>query len=402
MKRTYRVLCLAVVGALTTVILGLNVADLAAVDEPDGPTPGAVSAGEQPVGERLSPADESSSSPRIRNVAVSPAFFNPTVGQVATITFEAAVAGVAKVAILDRDRFAIRALPPVAVQRGPVAMAWDGRDDAGAVVPDEAWNVRIELGGETYDPSRDFEPVAADPQPRTYSRVGGVLSYKLERPSRVHIEGGQATQNPRTGRAEGPILKTIVNREPRAAGAVVEMWNGFDESGTIRVSDLPRFVISVLATSLPDNALITVGNRRESFLDYAKRHRPAKTLVPKRRRKPTHHHIGLDAFEDRSPSLRASHRHTNDGALRLQLEIEGASAPYFLRQPMNMSVYVDERRVLTPKPRASPLVLTIPAESLPPGERRIAVNWGSEYGPAAVSSFLVDVPSRRGVQEVRR
>ena len=331
---------------------------------------------------------------RIRSVSIDPPFFNPAARQFATITFHAEAAGTAHVTILDRDRYPVRRLPSRFVAAGFASFVWDGRDDAGTVVPDEAWNIRIELAGETYDPSRDFHPIVDDPQPRVYSRADGILSYRLARPSRVHIEAGQATPNPKTGRNEGPILKTIVNREPRVAGAVVEKWNGFDESGTIRVSVLPHFVISVLATSLPDNSIITRGNRRESFLDYARRHRPSRAVAARKRSAPVRHHHGLDAFEDRSPSLRIAPSWVTSSDLRLEVRIEGPTAAHFLAQPTQMSVYVDEKRVLQRAAPSSPLLLSIPAESLTPGEHRIAVNWGSDYGPAATRAFLLQVPTR--------
>ncbi|HET8797047.1 MAG TPA: hypothetical protein VFO89_05155 [Thermoanaerobaculia bacterium] len=327
---------------------------------------------------------------RIRDVRVSPAFFNPSAGQKATIAFHAAVAGTARVTILDCDRYPVRKLPEIAVRPGPVQVKWDGRDDRGTVVPDEAWNLRIELGGEVYDPSHHHEPVMEDPQPRTYSRVDGVLSYRLARPARLHIQAGQARPNSKSGRNEGPILRTIVNREPRAAGAVIEKWNGFDESGTIRVSELPHFVVSVLAASLPENAILTRGNRREAFLDYARRTRPPAALVATRRAAATHQHAGLSAFEDRSPDLRVAHSWTRSGSLRLEIEVEGETRAHFVRQPGTLHVYVDEQRVLAVDAPASPSVLTIPADRLRGGEHRIAVNWGSAYGPVAVGTFRID------------
>lgn len=340
------------------------------------------------------------SPPPIRDVSIDPLFFNATAGQFTTITFYAAVAGEAKVSILDRDRYRVRTLPPREVTPGLVSFTWDGRDDSGSVVPDEAWNVRVDLAGATYDPSRDFHPLDEDPQPRSYSRTDGILSYRLARPARVHIEAGQAALNPKTGRNEGPILKTIVNREPRVAGAVVEKWSGFDESGTIRVSDLPHFAISVLATSLPDNSIITRGNREQSFLDYARRHHPAAAVIARKREAPVTHHAGLNAFEDRSPSLAVvpsaawdaeARAYRGSGAVSLQVKVDGPSAAHFNAQPGRVSVYVDEVRVLTREHPSSPLALSIPASRLAAGEHRIAVNWGSDYGPTAASSFLLRV-----------
>ncbi len=338
------------------------------------------------------------SPPALGDVSIAPAFFNPTVGQQATITFRAAASGTARVTILDRDRFVIRTLKPVAVQPGQVSIPWDGRDDRSAVVPDEAWNVRIELAGQVYDPSHHHVPVSEDPQPRMYSRMDGVLSYRLARPARVHIEAGQASPDEKRRRMEGPIMKTIVNREPRAAGAIVERWNGFDESGTIQVAALRNFVISVLATSLPDSSIITRGNRQLSFLDYARQRRPASALVAAKRAAPTHHHAGLNAFEDISPALDVKRSWTRDGALRLEVRVAGPGSAHFLRQPGNATVYVDEERVLQREKPSSPMVLTIPAKQLAGGERRIVVNWDSDFGPGAAASFLIGTPSKRAVR----
>lgn len=327
----------------------------------------------------------------IRNVTVSPPFFNPTAGQSVTITFDAGAPGMAAVTILDRDRFPVRMLPPVRVAPGRAAIRWDGRDDSGAIVPDEAWNVRIDLAGQSYDPSKDFVPVSEDPQPRTYSRIEGVLSYRLSRPSRVHVEAGQAAPDPKTGLRDGPMMKTLVNREPRAAGAVVEMWNGFDDGGTIRVTDLPHFAVSVLATSLPDSSIITRGNRAKTFLEYARQQRPASAVVARKRAAPTHHHAGLDVFNDTSPSLRVKRSWTSDGALRMVVNVDGPTAAHFVRQPGKVTVYVDGKRVLETAPPQAPAVVTLAAKQLAAGDRRIAVNWTSDYGPAAAAAFEVEV-----------
>lgn len=100
----------------------------------------------------------------------------------------------------------------------------------GGLVPNEAYSVRIEATGpggtSVYDPSERFVPRIEQPPIRSYSRAEGVLSYKLDRPSRVHVQAGQAQPDPRTGQMDGPILKTVVDREPRIAGAVVEVWKG--------------------------------------------------------------------------------------------------------------------------------------------------------------------------------
>src|SRR5262249_31783211 len=130
------------------------------------------------------------------------------------------------------------------------------------------------------------------------------LSYKLSRPARVHIQAGVAKIDPKTKQAEGPVLKTVVNREPRPAGAVVEAWNGLDEAGSSYVPDLPDFVVNIVATSLPENAIPATGNRSAGFLAAAVS-RTGESLIPAA--PVSHeHHLGLDVFHDTAPRLVAS------------------------------------------------------------------------------------------------
>ncbi|MCU1244633.1 MAG: hypothetical protein JWN02_543 [Acidobacteria bacterium] len=343
----------------------------------------------------------------IGGVAVSPPFFTPSLAQSESIRFRLGAAGVVSVSIVDRDGFVVRKLDSRRRERGEVTLQWDGRDDDGVVVPDEAYTLRIEqvAGGQrsVYDPGRDHHPILEDPAQRSYSREDGVLSYRLARPSRVHIEAGQARLNPKSGRNEGPILKTVVDRQPRVAGAVIEKWNGYDDGGTIAVTALPHFAVSILAASLPENAIITCGNRGESFLAYAARHRPASAMAP--REMPamaSHlHHMGLNAFEDKTPSLRVEPDAAYDREarlfrsavkpLRIRLTVDPQVARHFLAQPTRVSVYVDEQRVITRQRPADGAEVTIAADQLPPGEHRVVVNWGSDFGPVAVRAFRLAV-----------
>lgn len=341
------------------------------------------------------------SGPPIRDVSIAPPFFNPTAGQKATIAFRADVAGTVRVTILDRDRFTIRTLAPVEVQPGVVTVEWDGCDDRSAIVPDEAWSLRIELAGGVYDPSLDFMPITEDPQPRMYSPANGVLSFRLSRPSRVHVQAGQAKRVDGRYTREGPMIRTIVDREPRVAGPIVERWNGFDESGTIRVSSLPHFVISVLATSLPDNSLITRGNRAQSFVEYARSHRPPSAFAVRKRTAPAHHHAGLNVFEDQIPTLDVKRTPMPHGGLQLEVLASGPAVAHFLRQPGFALAYVNEKRVMLRRNAGNPLRFTIPAGELAPGAR-VVVNWGSDYGPVATSAFVFNPPATAARMEMKR
>jgi hypothetical protein len=240
--------------------------------------------------------------PPIASVHLSRGVFNPSLQQSVTLSFTTP-AGVVDARVLDRDGVPVRTLAKQkAFAGGLMALTWDGRNDDGAVVPNEAYSFRIDWSSGTardsYFPAASARDMIAIPV-KYYDRRGGTLAYELPVASRVHLQTGTATTDAR-GEASGPVLKTVVNREPRAAGAIAEHWDGRDESGTIFVPDLPDFVTAIAAEPLPENAVITIGNRERTFLDYAAT-RKAASLLP---HTATHtHHRGLDVFFDVSPAM---------------------------------------------------------------------------------------------------
>ncbi|HEX3126332.1 MAG TPA: hypothetical protein VH394_03290 [Thermoanaerobaculia bacterium] len=352
----------------------------------------------------LAPATDAGERPVQLLVTTAPTFFNPRLGQSGQIRLSASRPGNVTVEILDRDRFVVRTLGPLPVERETVTR-WDGKDDAGEVVPDEAYTVRarfVSAGDElVYDPGRDFQALPVSIGDTSYSRVDSVLSYRLERPSRVHIQAGQA-QPVAGGPARGPVLRTIVDRAPRAGGAVIESWNGMDESGKVYIPDLQHFAVAVLAVPLPESSLITVGNRGVSFTEYARRHRAASLTRPRKLAATAHsHHQGLNAFEDRSPRLvlspakrgdSSAWKNSADEALEFSVGLDRDTAPFFLSQPNVLDVFIDADPVLHVNCRANPCPVRLPAERVPRGRHRLGVNWSSELGPVGVAVRWVEKP----------
>jgi hypothetical protein len=277
-------------------------------------------------------------------------------------------------------------------------------------VPDEAYSLKIDLesGGkvETYFPAASpAENVKA--QTNYYDRRGAILSYTLPRASRVHIQAATATINPSTKKPEGPVLKTLANREPRPAGAVVEHWNGFDEGGTFNVSDLPHFVVGIAATSLPENAILATGNRKLTFRDRAAS-RSNVSLLPTQSDDHSHHR-GLSALDDAAPTLKAVPLDAvwsaadkvwrpQGKSITVSLKLHGPSAGAFERQPTAVYAFVDKSRAVVVRQPHDGDTLSIPLGKLSAGSHVIAVNWASSYGPVAVDAFQVVIGKATGLQ----
>lgn len=216
--------------------------------------------------------------PGVAGVEASRPFFNPELGQRIEISFQIGETGLATVRIQDRDGQPVRLLATKKpMSPGRVSLEWDGRDDDGVVVPDEAYSVAIEFGrSESARPVRypktnrgvkEIKVAAAN-----YDPASGVISYKLPEPARVEIQATCLTSSPYEGRRV-----SVVAGAPRAAGSVIDIWNGFDRNGKLYLVDQPGFTLSVTATSLPLPALITVGNRSVDFETYRQKRKVSVT-----------------------------------------------------------------------------------------------------------------------------
>lgn len=334
----------------------------------------------------------------IERVSLSKSFFNPALGEKIVLSFEVRNAGDLSVKVIDRDGFQTRSLTDRSVLPGKINLDWDGRDDSGAVVPDEAWSFKIDL--RTGKKTHSYFPAASTGATMTalksdyYDRQSGVLSYNLERASRVHVQGGTGVAGQTSER--GAVLKTIVNREPRPAGRVLEHWNGEDESATIFVPDLPNFILGIAVTPLPENSVITIGNRSKSFVE-SLTSRTGQSLLP--HRGVSHaHHAGLSTLADISPSLRITPRAAewsesqdqwviNSSEVTIDATIQGESAAAFLETPGRITIYLDGKAMHEVKSGEPTLPITVGVDNLKPGSHILAVNWHSPHGPVAANAF---------------
>ncbi|MEN8214643.1 MAG: hypothetical protein ABFR19_09810 [Pseudomonadota bacterium] len=141
-------------------------------------------------------------------------------------------------------------------------VTWDGRDDAGVLAPDEAYVpvmvVTTHLGEtltiaahgasggeEVYDFEKTVQP--------------GVIEYNLPAASRMLV---------RSGIKNGPMLRTIIDWEPRSAGFHAERWSGRDLDEVVDIEQNPEVGYLIVGYQLPDHSIITHGNSRESYREY--------------------------------------------------------------------------------------------------------------------------------------
>jgi hypothetical protein len=332
----------------------------------------------------------------IGTVSLKRETFNPKAGETVDLAVTFRKPGRASVIIVDRDGFVVRTIAAGRSVRGSCSFAWDGRDDAGRVVADEAYSFRIELldarSRELWFPA-DHPSTPVSIPPRYFDRRSGTLAYTLPRASRVHIQAGSAVFDAQGKAIDGPVMKTIVNREPRSGGMIAEHWNGFDDRGGVFIADLEGFAIAIAAAPLAEGTVIAFGNHERTFVaEAAKRH---GVSVFSYRHATSQHHGGLTTLDDVSPSLQIEPMNATwsaaertwivqGDAVRLRLSLTGPTAAAFARQPSRIHRFINGRRVGETVPVAK--IVEVPLQH-DQSVQRVSINWRSEWGPLATDTI---------------
>ena len=147
-----------------------------------------------------------------------------------------------------------RLLDDVNRPAGVNTVFWDGTDEKGGMVPDEAYLFTVsatdEKGNQTvYDPTSYSGGEVVDIPLDTMAPAGGgyELSYSVPVPARVNI---------RAGVHKGPLFDTILNWAPRDSGRYSIFWDGLDATGDVKVMDQSGSIVLINGFRLPENAII--------------------------------------------------------------------------------------------------------------------------------------------------
>ena len=157
---------------------------------------------------------------------------------------------------------------------------WDGRDSNGAIVPDEAYHpvlVVTDIEGNTH--RLDMRKQSGGEEVYDFEKQvkAGVIEYVLPAASRMLI---------RAGIRNGPLLRTVVDWEPRTKGFHAERWNGRDADDVILIEQEPDVGYLIVGYELPGKSIITYGNDRETYRQYRERHEFPHRMASFERRLP--------------------------------------------------------------------------------------------------------------------
>jgi hypothetical protein len=235
----------------------------------------------------------------IYDVRLSKSSFDPFRGQRVALSYRLSRGAKVSVKVFDPDRELVRMLNQDLEQRQELhELSWDGKDLEGQVVPDEAYFFTIEAK-DASGAQAIYDPITfsgGEPFEITEGRIdreGGTLSYRLSVPSRVNV---------RAGVAGSALLRTLVDWEPRVAGAITEYWNGKDRDNLIDFWELDDGKIVISYFTLPDASVITYGNNAVDYPTYKRglsSPRPKKVDRPMANERRISSHFLAPRLEDR-------------------------------------------------------------------------------------------------------
>ena len=205
--------------------------------------------------------------------------FSPVRKQTFEIPFNLNENASVKVDIYAPDGDKVRTLSSKQeLSKGKHSITWDGKDDEGLFVPDEAYAVVLEAsnrsGTSKVDP-RSYSGGEIETELQAKVTKEGKVIYNLSAPSRVLI---------RAGIIDGPMMRSLINWVPKPAGQNIQHWNGYDKDKVVNVLETRREGVIVVAFALPKYSIITTGNKDLDYVSYYKNKKWSFTPIPKEQR----------------------------------------------------------------------------------------------------------------------
>ncbi|MBC8233726.1 MlrC C-terminal domain-containing protein [bacterium] len=194
----------------------------------------------------------------ITNVSVSKPSFNPAQGDGVQLSYALSRNADVTVRVYDPDHYLAQNLIVDEFQQaGSHKLIWDGKDIDGNIVPDQAYFFTIEARDASrntavYDPTTFSGGEEYDITGVRFDREANTVAFNL--PKGAWVRGW-------FGIRKGPLVKLLLDWEPRPAGENIVFWDGKDQDGVANVFEHKDFVYRILTNTFPENSVIVTAER---------------------------------------------------------------------------------------------------------------------------------------------
>jgi hypothetical protein len=282
---------------------------------------------------------------------------------------------------------------------GDNSLAWSGRDHQGRLVADDAYFFTLEARSadgesEIYDPTTFSGGEEGDLTEADLDPSVGAIRYRLPEMARVNI---------RIGVGGGPLLRTVVDWEPRVAGAVTDYWDGKDLDGLIDLWEHPDRKMIITYFTLPASSVITYGNDQaedpERVLEADAHTKPDRNPQWAESTKISRHYR-IPRAQDRAPTIEMDFPNQvgeEDGAVVLNgrsivhVDLDETSKPHFQSSKFEIVFFVDGRFYAEEETGYAPYNWVWDTSQMEEGEYLLTVNVSSFTDQIGIKSARVKI-----------
>ena len=290
------------------------------------------------------------------------------------------------------------------LDKGSHHIVWDGKDDDGLLVPDEAWVPVISA-------LADAETLEIDPRTNSGGEtIQKVLieyndhhshSYQLPAAARVSI---------RAGIHGGPLLNVLSDWEPHTAGRNIVYWDGFDKNKIINLRKNDKQKLVATAFKLPEYSIITTGNLDMDYGQYFNKknwqHKPVNMadIQLQRNKQPVSHQYYMPYHMNKSPDVQVellgNFQQSDDGIpqidgfVDIRVSMDEASQQAMQGSRYEIGFFINNSFISEEEQGYVPLIWRWKPNNLSPGKHVLTVNVSSFRGQVGVSSLEFTIPEK--------
>lgn len=307
-----------------------------------------------------------------------------------------------EIEIISEDNHLIKRLKSSKLlSKGSHKFQWDGKDNNGTIVPDEAYNVvlkAIDINA-TFD-AREFSGGEVEEKIKSQVYPNGKIEYTLSKPSRVLV---------RVGIKNGPMLNALANWIPKLAGKTIQHWSGYDSDNLSRIIK-EGYSILVTAFNLPNYSIITTGNKKLTYENYFSSKGWKEQIIPKeeqvfeRNNTRISPHYYLSRILDKDPkteiTFEGNYKKSDKGIpifknnqpIKVKVNVPKEDLKYIEKIRYEVSFFIDHAFVSEEEQGYIPITWAWRPNGLEKGKHIMSVNISGFKGQVGVKSvqFLIE------------
>lgn len=303
----------------------------------------------------------------ISKVGLTKKTINIGQGDSTEIKFNTSYRANVEVIIYNEEHSPIKEIKMANLDLGEHKIKWNGRNNKEQLVSNGVYTYTIKAkteDGDTYlyDASDSTGGRVIKIEKFNLNPKNGNTSYLLPLAGRIRIRIGL--------KEGGPLLKTLLDWAPRAAGVQIEQWDGKDNSGEMTLFNHPDLFIIVHAYSLANNTIIVTGSRKAEYTgeEYYRSVRKDKHLHAMHSRSICHEpEIDME-FPDKN-EMPVLH-----GTASIIIKISPTDTAHLTNSRYEIVAFIDNVFLFEDEEGYSPFTYLLDTNNIPDGEHFITIN----------------------------